>query len=97
MNVRAVCLAIVLQFLLVRGTSAGEITGTVQHRDGSRASGIRVSAETADGMVKGVLTDAKGRFRLTWSTDKKLAKVFLDGDRAATDVQTGADIVLTLR
>jgi outer membrane lipoprotein SlyB len=84
--------------LSLNGTAiAGQITGEVIHKDKSKASGVRVSGETSDGMVRAVVTDAKGQFTLTWSTNKKLIKVFLNGDRAATDVADGSNITLVLK
>ena len=77
----------------------GRVSGTVQHRDGSLASGRRVSAVASGslgGMIGPVSTDSRGRFTLTWSSATGLAKLFIDGNERLTQVRDGADVTISL-
>ena len=77
------------------------IRGTVNHRDGSTASGRRVSGRAAGalgGMVGPTTTDSRGRFVLSWSSSATtLAQLFVDGNVARTDVRAGEDVSIPLR
>lgn len=90
------CLFLCLGF--VSATLAGEISGTVKYRDGSTAKGVAVSGSVSGGGVTGkVYTDSGGRFRLTWSSNNGLAKVFVNGSTVAINVRNGAYVNLTIR
>ena len=77
-------------------TQAGQITGTVLYKDGSKGSGLKVTGETSDGLTKSVRNDRKGRFTLTWSTKKKLLKVYVKGTVRVRNVKNGAKITIRL-
>lgn len=93
-------LVLILTSSVVVVSQAGEITGTVQFSDGSKAAKVAVSGLVSGalgGSTPKVYTDGKGRFRLTWTSKSGLAKVYVRGNVVATNVKDGADVTLTIK
>ncbi|MDA1014121.1 MAG: hypothetical protein O3A00_06660 [Planctomycetota bacterium] len=97
------CKRAALALMVVLGMSlaanAGEITGIVKFKDGSLGKGIGVSGLTAGllgGVTGKVFTNNQGKFRLTWSSNSGLAKVYVKGSTVARNVKNGAFVELTV-
>lgn len=67
-------------------------SGKVLHRDGSKASGIKVEGKSDAGMT-GTRTGSDGSFDLSsMNTSGKFQKVFVDGDEVDRNVSGGNHI-----
>ena len=90
LNCRVVITGLVVMFCLAISVRGGEISGVVVYKDGSKAKRVGVSGLTSGafgGLTKTVFTDSQGRFRLTWSSNANLAKVYLRGKVVAKNVK----------
>lgn len=84
--------------LLSTGAIAGEISGRVQYSDGSDCSGCRVSASiSSGGVTDAIYTDSNGRFRLSWSSNNWISKLFVNGNTVRRDIRPGENVNLTVR
>ncbi len=96
LNRKVMVVALLVLFTGVMTASAGEISGVVVFKDGSKAKGVGVSGLTSGlfgGVTKKVFTDNQGRFRLTWSSKKDLAKVYVKGNTVARNIKNGSQNV----
>ena len=96
MTIFRLAVVLVILFVCTLTAQAGQITGTVLYKDGSKGSGLKVTGETSDGLTKSVRTDNKGRFTLKWSTKKKLLKVYVKGTVRVRNVKNGVKITIRL-
>jgi hypothetical protein len=79
-------------------TFSGEITGEIYYSDGSKCSSCRVSASiNYGGVTDSVYCDSKGRFRLTWSSNNSIAKLFVNGNTVKKNIRNGEHVVVYLK
>jgi len=67
---------------------AGECSGVVVYKDGSKYSKSGISAlVSGGGVTKKFYTDRNGRFTIKWSSKNSLAKIFVKGKTVATNIK----------
>lgn len=90
---------VVVGFLVAASAaSAGVCKGRVVYKDGSHyANGGISGLVSGGGVTKKFYTDDKGRFTITWSSNKGLAKIYVKGRTIARDIKNGTtDLVLVV-
>ncbi|MCP4125024.1 MAG: carboxypeptidase regulatory-like domain-containing protein [Bacteroidetes bacterium] len=93
-----VCIVITALLCLAFPAVAGEITGKVVYSDGSACSGCKVQASISRGGVTDhVRTDDKGYFRLTWSSDNWISKLFVNGSTVRKNIRPGAYLEIRMK
>ena len=86
-----VILSVGICFLNTPTADAGQCSGVLAFKDGSKGSGIRVSGlVSGGGVTKNFFTDNKGNFTITWSSNAGLAKLYVRGNTAARNIKNGA-------
>jgi len=75
-------------FFFSNSVMAGEITGKVLYKDGSPCSGCKVSASiNSGGVTDAVYCNSSGKFRLKWSSNNWIAKLFVNGNTVGRDIR----------
>ena len=96
-HVIVVVLAVAL-FTAASAVQAGVCSGVVVYKDGSYYKNSGISGlVSGGGVTKKFYTDDKGRFTITWSSNKDLAKIYIKGRTIARDIKNGTtDLVLVV-
>lgn len=69
----------------------GALTVIVTYNSGQSASGKKVSGSVSlGGMVSEQRTDSNGKAVLTWSSDRSLDKIFVDGKGYSGPFKSGS-------
>jgi hypothetical protein len=91
-------IALTLILSLPAAAAAGEITGRIQYADGSDCSGCKVSASIkGSGMTDRAYSDRNGEFRLSWSSDRWIDKLFVNGRTVRRDLRPGERVSIRVR
>ena len=86
-----------IALLLASPAMAGQITGRVFYKDGSKCTSCKVSASIKrSGMTDKVFTDDKGYFTLTWSSDNSIDELYVNGSKKRENIRSGEYVEIRL-